>query len=73
MNALVITLRRAYRESGMTLAQIAARSEVAENTVYAILAGRNVRTVSLFAVCQVLGVETVPVPARQSSATSCEI
>lgn len=69
MDPLTPALRRAYRDSGLTLGQIAVRAGVSENTVWAIMAGRNVRTYSLFAVCHVLKVSTLPVP----SSTSCEI
>lgn len=69
MKRHVVTLRLAYRRSGLTLGQIAARAGVSENTAWAIMAGRNVRTINLFRVCQVLGVESVPV---EPPATSCE-
>jgi transcriptional regulator with XRE-family HTH domain len=69
MDPLTPALRRAYRASGLTLGQIAVRAGVSENTVWNIMAGRNVRTYSLFAVCRVLSVSTLPVP----SSASCEI
>lgn len=71
MNPLLTKLRRAYRDSGLTFQQIAAKAEVHENTVYALMSGRNIRTSSLFAVCRVLGVDAVPVPSSSSS-TSCD-
>lgn len=69
MDPLTPALRRAYRDSGLTIPQIAARAEVSERTVWAILYGRNVRTYSLFAVCHALGVSTRIEPL----AASCEI
>ena len=70
MDPLTPALRRAWRDSGLTLGQIGVRAGVSENTVWNVMAGRNVRTYSLFAVCQVLGVSTLPVPR---ASTSCEI
>lgn len=69
MDPLTPALRRAYRDSGLTLGQIAAQAGVSENSVWNVMAGRNVRTYTLFRVCHVLKVSTLPVP----SSASCEM
>lgn len=65
MKPHVIALRTAYRASGLTIGQVAARAGVSENTACSLLSGRTVRTTTLFRVCRVLGVPTVPVPNDQ--------
>ena len=67
MDPLTPTIRRAYRDSGLTIREISARSGVSYNTVWAVLAGRNVRTHTLFAVCRALGVSTLCIPATSES------
>lgn len=52
-------LLAAYRRSGLTQAQIAARAEVSARTVASVLHGQNVRLHSLAAVCVVLGCRLV--------------
>jgi transcriptional regulator with XRE-family HTH domain len=48
------SLRRAWKRSGLTQPQIAARAGVSENTVIRVLGGKDVRTYSLIAVATVL-------------------
>lgn len=68
-DATTACLRRAWRDSGMGLGQIACRAEVSERTVWAVMRGQNVRTASLFAICRALGVSVIPL---EQTATSCE-
>lgn len=63
----VVVMRKAWRESGLTLAAIAELSDLSENTVLNVLGGRNARWSSLSAVCRVLRVTTLQI----ESATSC--
>jgi DNA-binding phage protein len=66
MDPYVVTLRQAWRQSGLTMSQLAARSGLAENTVVAILGGRNAHFSSVCAVCQTLGIRSISLPATTS-------
>jgi DNA-binding phage protein len=61
---LTPALRLAYRASGLTIPQLAARAEVSEKSVYMVLAGRGVQTRTLFQVCRALNVRTIVVPVE---------
>jgi predicted transcriptional regulator len=63
MTPATVALRRAWRASGLSIAQIAARSEQPERTVYRVMAGLNVRADALFAVAACLNVPDLPVSA----------
>ena len=54
-------IREAYLQSGLTIAEIAGRSGVAENTILRVMKGRNVTVANLFAVASVLRVEAIRV------------
>lgn len=74
MNTITVQLRHAYRDSGLTLKQIACRAGVHENTVIGIIRGRgNPRVSTLIALCAVLGVTSVTLPSPDSHerTTSC--
>lgn len=58
-------IRLAYRQSGMTQAQIAARAGVSESTVLNILRGRNVSLDTLIAVAGALSLTTLELPTRR--------
>jgi transcriptional regulator with XRE-family HTH domain len=62
MDPLTVMLRQAWRASGLTLPQLAARAELSERTLRAILSGRSVQSRNLFRVCWALRVSSVPVP-----------
>lgn len=61
------TLRAAYHASGLTFAQLAARAEVSERTVCALLSGRPTQTRTLYRVCVVLQVPTLPIMQNPAS------
>lgn len=63
MSPATVALRRAWRASGLSIAQIAARSEQPERTVYRVLTGLNTRAGAVFAVAACLGVDSLPVSA----------
>lgn len=53
---LVPVLRRAYRDSGLTFAQIADLAGVHENTVINVMGGKETRWKTLRAICDVLDI-----------------
>lgn len=63
MTPATVALRHAWRASGLTVAQIAARAEQPERTVYRVLMGLNTRAGAVFAVAACLGVPSLPVSA----------
>lgn len=63
MKPATVLLRTAWRDSGLSVAQIAARAEESERTVYRVLNDENTRACSLLAVAAVLGLDHLPVSA----------
>lgn len=61
MHPATACLRRAWRDSQLTIAQIAARAEKSESTVYLVLAGKPTHADSVFAVAAALNVSALPV------------
>lgn len=65
-NPLTPQLRAAYRASGLTIAQIAARAEVNEHTLYRMLHGRCGHVSSLLKVCVALNMPVITVPQQMN-------
>ena len=60
--AYLVALRTAWRESGLTAAQISARAGVCENSVYTAMSHRrNPRIRTVVAVANALGVATLTI------------
>lgn len=58
----VVELKLAYRQSGLTLKQIACRAGLHENTVLSVFAGRgNPRISTLTALCAVLKLDRLTI------------
>lgn len=66
MAPYVVTMRTAWRESGLTIHQIAARAGVSENTAIAVLGGRNAHLRSVEAICGVLNIRAIEFVASTS-------
>lgn len=64
MNPLTPQLRAAYRASGLTIAQIAARAGVSEFTFYRMLHGRLGHVSSLIKVCVALNMPAITIPEQ---------
>lgn len=74
MPSYVPVLRRAWHESGLSAAHVAARAEMSERSFYHVLGGRRkVRYESVAAIASALNVSTLPVTVRVMvvPATSC--
>ena len=63
MSPETCAIREAFRRSGWTQAQLAARAERSPRVVWAILQGRDVKASSVFAVSRALGLVTIQAPA----------
>ncbi|MEY5101190.1 MAG: hypothetical protein RJA36_3909 [Pseudomonadota bacterium] len=66
MAPYVVAMRTAWRDSGLTIHQIAARAGVSENTAIAVLGGRNAHMSSVQAICAVLNIRALEFVASTS-------
>jgi len=56
----------AFRRSGWTQAQLAARAEKSPRVVWDVLHGYDTKASSVYAVCRALGLAALPIPSQPS-------
>lgn len=67
MSPQTAAIRDAFRRTGWTQAQLAARAEKSPRVIWDVLQGFDTKASSVYAVCRALGISSLPVPQQLAS------